>query len=73
MMKWLANIPDPANKDIAYWALPVALNEKRAEVWQKHLDWLEDKIIGDPKESSECSIIRRKKAGWVGVYEVDNP
>ena len=62
-MKWLANIPDPKNKEIAYWALPVALNEKRSEVWEKHLQWLEDKIIGDPKESAEYSVVRRKKAG----------
>ena len=71
-MKWLTNIPDPNNKDIAYWALQVPVSEKRSEVWEKHLDWLEGKTIGDPKGSSEYSVARRKQAGWVGVYEVEN-
>jgi len=71
-MKWLTNIPDPTNKNIAYWALPVALNEKRADVWEKHLDWLEGKTIGDPKPMpGYSSVAQRKMAGWVGVYEIE--
>ena len=70
-MKWLTNIPDPNDYAVAYWALAVPIDTPRAEAWEKHLAWLSDKHIGDPKEMPGHSVAQLKRMGYVGVYEDD--
>jgi hypothetical protein len=36
--------------------------------WQGHLEWLADKVIGEPKATEECTVEELKAEGMVGVY-----
>ena len=69
-MKWLTNTYDPERNDAKY-SLPVRISETREYAWQKHLAYLADKHIGEPKATVNYTVDELKQMGYVGVYAVD--
>ena len=67
-MKWLTNIYDPEQPD-AYEKLIIRKHESREEAWREQENWLADKVIGLPKETSYMSVKRLIEQKLVGVYK----
>jgi hypothetical protein len=74
-MRFLTNIHDPEDpKAKMYLALSFEdfmdpQGHERA--WQRHLDWLKDKVIGEPKGTDAYTSEQLKEMGMVGVYAID--
>ena len=66
-LKWFMNIYDPEAAD-ATWALAVRIDCSRDEEWERHLAWLDGKVIGLPK-AGVYSVEELGRMGLVGVYE----
>lgn len=65
--KWLSNLSDPQ--------LPSAkanvtriFGETIAQAWKAQQQWLEDKVIGPPKETPFYTSEQLTKMGVVGIY-----
>lgn len=69
-MKWVSNTYDPQRADARQYVSKL-LNETTEEAWQHHLEWLKDKIIGEPQGTRLISAEDLKKMGLVGVYLPD--
>lgn len=69
-LRWLTNICDPNLPD-AKKHLPLSLHENRDEAWQYHLEWLSDKIIGEPVATVHRSVEELKRNNLVGIYKAD--
>lgn len=65
-MKWITNIYGPKEPDASMVPMP------RFVTRQSYREWLEDKVIGEPKATAECSVEQLKAMNIVGVYEVES-
>ena len=74
-MRFLTNIHNPKDpKAKMYLALSFdeAFDPQGHErAWQRHLDWLKDKIIGEPQGTDTYTSAQLKEMGMVGVYAGD--
>lgn len=66
-MKFLTNIYDPKAEDAKLYFCH-AFNESHNEAWNNFLDWLENKIIGEPKATAKNTVEQLKAMRMVGVY-----
>lgn len=67
-MKWLTNLYDP-QKDDAKLHIVHSPHETQEQAWQRELEYLRGKIVGEPKATANCSVIELKAMGMVGIYE----
>lgn len=67
-MKFLSNIYNPKEPD-AKRMLVLSLDETRETAWKHHLEWLQDKVIGDPQATKFYTMEQLKDMKMVGVYE----
>lgn len=40
----------------------------RERAWRRHLEWLSDKVIGEPPGTDTYTAEQLKEMGYVGVY-----
>ena len=66
-MKFLTNTHDPKDK-YAKMYVAHSLYETPAEAWAHHVEWLKDKIIGEPQATETYTVEQLKEMGMVGVY-----
>jgi hypothetical protein len=74
-MRFLSNITDP-NRPDAQMGLTLSFDDflnpqGREQAWARHLDWLKDKVISDPKATDAYTVEQLKEMGMVGVYSSD--
>jgi hypothetical protein len=72
-MKWLTNIYDPRKTEEAKRSLCLSFDEAsdpqgRERAWQRHLEWLADKVVGRPQASGTYTVEELEVMGLVGVY-----
>lgn len=72
-MKFLANTHDPEDVERAKKNLVLTFEEMndpngKEHAWQRHLEYLSDKIISDPQETAHYTVDELKAMGLVGVY-----
>lgn len=74
-MRFLVNIPDPDNPlSKQYLALPfieTLTPQKRKRAWERHLEGLRGKVIGEPQETGTYTSAQLKEMGLVGVYTTE--
>ena len=74
-MRFLTNIYDPKGLNArTYLALDqheAMEPQGRERAWQRHLEYLSDKIIADPQASDAYTVEELKAMGMVGVYAKD--
>ncbi len=66
-MKWLSNTYNPKNTDARYYAIR-DFNETQEEAWQRHLNWLKEKVIDRPKATEAYTVEELEEMNLVGVY-----
>lgn len=66
-LKHLTNIFNPRLQDAKYYVggLP---GESLEQTWQRHLEYLKDKIIGRPKATNHYTVEELESFDMVGVY-----
>jgi hypothetical protein len=74
-MRFLTNTHDPKDAKAKMY-LAVEYHEAfdpqgRERAWQRHLDYLRDKIIGEPQGTEAYTVEQLKEMGMVGVYAKD--
>lgn len=67
MKVFLSNTGDPKDPNASMYVAR-GTDETAAEAWQHHLQWLNGKIIGEPRGSSKYTSAELKARGLVGVY-----
>jgi hypothetical protein len=76
-MQFLTNIHDPEDPNAKmYLALSfedMGNPQGRERAWQEHLDWLKDKVIGEPQGTDAYTSDQLKELGMVGVYLDEEP
>ena len=70
-MKWLSNTHDPSSPDWTTY-IHVRSDQSWESAIDSHMDWLEDKIIGEPQATNRYSVEELKQMGMVGVYTKDS-
>jgi hypothetical protein len=69
-MKWITNTYNPKLPDAKYNLVMEYYSPKDHEfAFRRHLEWLKDKIIGDPQATATHTVEELKKMNLVGVYE----
>ena len=73
---WIINTHDPKDVEGAKRNLRLSMEDfstpdGRERAWQRHLEWLEDKAIGDPQATPSYTVEELKQMGVVGVYVID--
>lgn len=71
-LEFLTNTPDPEDPkaqmhlavDFHEWGDP----QGRERAWQRHLEYLSDKVIGDPQGTEKHTVEELKAMGMVGIY-----
>ena len=66
-MEFLTNTHDPKDK-CAKMYVARSIHETPAEAWAHHVEWLKDKVIGDPQATEAYTVEQLKEMGLVGVY-----
>jgi len=66
-MRWLTNTYDPSLPDVRMHVVR-CFPETFEESWRLHLDYLKDKIIGEPQATEKYTVEQLKAMGMVGVY-----
>jgi hypothetical protein len=66
-MKWLSNIYNPKEDDARYHVTRM-IDETDQEAWERYLDWLKGKVIGQPKATSAFTVEELEEMKMVGVY-----
>lgn len=66
-LRYFGNTYDPRQPDVLY-SIVVGWDESPQEAYQRHADWLRDKMIGDPQPTSTYTVEQLKKMNMVGVY-----
>jgi len=70
-LRWLTNTYDPSRIDARAMHSYIS-GVDRALQWQWHLEWLRDKVIGDPQPSEHFTVAQLKAAHYVGIYARDD-
>jgi hypothetical protein len=71
-MRFLSNIHDPQDPNakiyltLNYWEAREPGGREAA--WQRHLEWVNAHVIGEPQASSFYTSEQLKEMGMVGVY-----
>lgn len=63
-MKFLSNTHDPH----ARMYVARMFDQTQEEAWRNHLEWLKDKVIGEPQATADYTVEELKAMGLVGVY-----
>ncbi len=73
--KFLSNIYDPKRKDAEreftrYYKAMFMFNGQKAmkKEWQRHLEWINNNVIGPPQATSTCTQQQLEERGQVGIY-----
>lgn len=69
-MKWLTNLYDPRKSDAKRY-ITARFHETQDEAWKRQQQWLQDKIIGEPK-AGHYLVEALKKMNMVGVYKTED-
>lgn len=66
-LRFLTNIHDPQDKNARMYirCMPYQTQE---QAWREHLEYLKDKVIGDPQKTEAYTVAELKAMGLVGVY-----
>lgn len=67
MLRFLTNTHDPKDK-LAPMYVSRSFDETQKEAWLRHLEWLKDKVIGEPQATKAYTTEQLKEMGLVGVY-----
>lgn len=67
MLSFLANIYNPKDKRASMYVFRSPY-ETQEQAWIHHLEWLKDKVIGDPQATEASTVEQLKERGLVGVY-----
>lgn len=70
-MKFLTNTHDPKDKNAKMYVAR-RVHETQEEAWRHHLDWLKDKVIGEPQATEHYTVGELKEMGLVGVYAINH-
>ena len=66
-MEFLTNTHDPKDK-YAKMYVARSIYETPEEAWAHHVEWLKDKVIGEPQATEAYTVEQLKEMGLVGVY-----
>ena len=66
-MEFLTNTHDPKDKHAKMYVAR-STYETTDVAWAHHIEWLKDKIIGEPQATEAYTVEQLKEMGMVGVY-----
>ena len=66
-MEFLTNTHDPKDK-YAKMYVARSIHETQEQAWAHHVEWLKDKVIGEPQATEAYTVEQLKQMGLVGVY-----
>jgi len=66
-MQFLTNIHNPKDKNAKLY-LSNSSDKTPEQAWAHHLEWLKDKIIGEPEATKFYAAAQLKEMGIVGIY-----
>jgi len=72
-LKFLSNTFDPNHKDAKCYKTYThhAMSggpRARDEEWDRHMEWINANVIGDPQATEKYSVEELKKMNLVGIY-----
>lgn len=65
---FLTNTHDPNDKRAEMHVDYRPLQETRREAWLRHLEWLKDKVVGEPQATKHYTVEQLKEMKLVGIY-----
>lgn len=66
-LRYLSNTYNPNRLD-AKDRIVVGFYETQDEAWNNYLNWLKNKVIGDPRATEHYTVEQLKELHYVGVY-----
>ena len=67
MSRFLSNTHDPKDENAPMYVVR-SFHETQEQAWANHLEWLKDKVIGDPQATEAYTVEQLKEMCMVGVY-----
>ncbi len=69
-LRFLSNTRDPNDKNARMY-VTCRSDETESQAWEHYCNWLNGKIIGEPKATDTYTSAELRDMGMVGVYVID--